>query len=1158
MRLMFGIRSVIAAEVCALALGACFLVGCGSNAIDLTPAPAISPAGGTFTTPPTVALSDALEGFGVTIYFTLDGSTPTTSSLIFGGATTGAGLRVQGPFQILQSGTVNAIAVTANEGASPVTSASYVLNLPPTPTPTITPIAGTYVSPATVSIADSATGTVSIYYTLDGSIPNQFSAKYAAPISVSANTTVKAIAYVSGSSLSAVASASYVIQPAVPVISPAAGTYGTTQNVTITDATPGAAIYYTTDGSSPTLSSPVYSGPISVAQSETLQAIAVVPGDANSPVASAVYFIYPPAATPTISLAAGTFNSIQTVSIADTTPGASIYYTLDGSTPTTSSALYTSPISVVQTETLAASAIAPHFSFSPVASALYTLNLPVAPAVSFSPPGNIFTTAQTVVLTDSLAGSVIHYTTDGTTATLGSPQYTAGSAGISVSSTTKISAVATELGYNASPAVTDSYLISAPTTGFKGTVSSGIPPFSNGGPQLISGATVTLWTVGATGYGSAAQRIASTTTDSAGNFSFPSTYTCTGTYAYLTAAGGNPGASGGTANSAIKLMALIAGPTAANPIVENDLCASVKTETLSVNINEISSVAAIYGLAQFFNPTTESIGSSSTNPTGLLNAFNTVAYMMNIPSGLVNATYTPYGYNYAAATTNYNVTATPEQQKIYLIAGILASCVESTGPKSANCATLFTSAAPPPTPGATTLGSAFVYPTATDTLQAAYYMAVNPINATNAGVPNTNNMANLFGLAPAGSGTTVQPTDWTVALTLGSTAPCNDAACAVFAISAPNFLTLNGEGDVYFLSNSTTTQAVTGLMPYGGEGVSRYSTIGPLAGLTFDSGNGTSQAGYSVFYKFYTGKDTGTGNKGRENYEVNGGGTFALGGGIGAYFVDTNAQTVPLNGTQYAADATSIYFPVSGNGYVYGVPNAFQTSGSATAKSPYIASPSAVTVLTALNNGSAITGFTAATDVKVDQVSKVWVTAPGGNSVYSMPAANSQAITAGATPTAYTTGLYAPTGIAIDHANNAWVINSAGGTPSTGYIAEITAGGKINADTIAGDGGINAPTAVAIDGASNVWVASQTVSELASISGVITALSPSVGFAHSYNSPGISSIAIDLSGNVWVANSGGYASASVPGTLTVILGAAVPTVQPLGYAIQKGTLAALP
>ncbi len=56
--------------------------------------------------------------------------------------------------------------------------------------------------------------------------------------------------------------------------------------VTLTDATPGASIYYTIDGTPPTLSSIPYSQPFSVSACETIQAVAVSPGDAPSAVAS--------------------------------------------------------------------------------------------------------------------------------------------------------------------------------------------------------------------------------------------------------------------------------------------------------------------------------------------------------------------------------------------------------------------------------------------------------------------------------------------------------------------------------------------------------------------------------------------------------------------------------------------------------------------------------------------------------------------------------------------------------------------------------------------------------------------------------------------------------------------------------------------------------
>ena len=70
-------------------------------------------------------------------------------------------------------------------------------------------------------------------------------------MSISANTTLKAIAYESGMADSTVTSGVYTIQCAAPTFTPAAGTYTAAQSVTISTTTSGATIRYTTDGSTP-------------------------------------------------------------------------------------------------------------------------------------------------------------------------------------------------------------------------------------------------------------------------------------------------------------------------------------------------------------------------------------------------------------------------------------------------------------------------------------------------------------------------------------------------------------------------------------------------------------------------------------------------------------------------------------------------------------------------------------------------------------------------------------------------------------------------------------------------------------------------------------------------------------------------------------------
>jgi|GEM_PF-2864778 len=98
----------------------------------------------------------------------------------------------------------------------------------------------------------------------------------------------------------------------------------------------------------------------------------------------------PQAATPVLAPGSGTYPSAQSVTITDSTPGAAIYYTTDGSTPTPGSSKYNSPINVSATVTISAIAVATGFSTSSVNSASYTIA-----AVNVQNPGNNGTTPQT-------------------------------------------------------------------------------------------------------------------------------------------------------------------------------------------------------------------------------------------------------------------------------------------------------------------------------------------------------------------------------------------------------------------------------------------------------------------------------------------------------------------------------------------------------------------------------------------------------------------------------------------------------------------------------------------------------------------------------------------------------------------------------------------
>ncbi len=141
---------------------------------------------------------------------------------------------------------------------------------------------------------------------------------------------------------------------ATPVLSVSGGTYTATQSVTITCATVGATIVYTTNGTTPTDSSAVYAGPISVAMDMTIKAMAFKPGWNDSPVVSADYVIY----NNMVSVPAGTFTMGRASGsgYADELP----------THPVTLNAFYMSKYEVKQAEWLSIMGSNPSFFFGDV------------------------------------------------------------------------------------------------------------------------------------------------------------------------------------------------------------------------------------------------------------------------------------------------------------------------------------------------------------------------------------------------------------------------------------------------------------------------------------------------------------------------------------------------------------------------------------------------------------------------------------------------------------------------------------------------------------------------------------------------------------------------------------------------------------------------
>ena len=170
-------------------------------------------------------------------------------------------------------------------------------------------------------------------------------------------------------------------EPAVPVETPSfsisGGEVEEGTQITISCATEGATVYYTTDGSTPSASSTKYAGAITISKDMTIKAMAVKDGNyTNSEVASVSFTIKARevVVTPAFSISGGEVEEGTQVTISCATSGATVYYTTDGSTPSTSSAKYTGAITISKAMTIKAMAAkSGYYTNSAVASVNFTI-----------------------------------------------------------------------------------------------------------------------------------------------------------------------------------------------------------------------------------------------------------------------------------------------------------------------------------------------------------------------------------------------------------------------------------------------------------------------------------------------------------------------------------------------------------------------------------------------------------------------------------------------------------------------------------------------------------------------------------------------------------------------------------------------------------------
>jgi hypothetical protein len=274
-----------------------------------------------------------------------------------------------------------------------------------------------------------------------------------------------------------------------------------------------------------------------------------------------------------------------------------------------------------------------------------------------------------------------------------------------------------------------------------GATRGGITGNVHGGQSPIIGAAIQLYSVGASGLGSTAsalipssfQTAGNASTDSNGSFNITGDYSCTknaagGTISdgqvYIVATGGtSQGTPGTNLNSGIALMA---------PLGD---CASLvaNASTTSLQINELTTVASVYALAQFMTGYAN-VGAATANNTGLINAVGNVNNLVNVTLGSTGGASLPAG-------------ATVPTTQLNTLADIIAGCINTSSASNSVCTTLFTAA------GAA-LGT-----TVTDTVGATLAFAKYPTNATLLGLWTQPTAQSPF--QPFAS---TQPSDWTIAI----------------------------------------------------------------------------------------------------------------------------------------------------------------------------------------------------------------------------------------------------------------------------------------------------------------------------------------------------------------------------------------------------------
>ena len=421
------------------------------------------------------------------IYYTLDGSEPSATN----------GTKYTAPFRLRPQDANLKVVAVLDEDKSPVVTREYTL-VPAAPVASSP--SGSTVEYGTFVTLSCATQNAAIYYKLGGSgDASSADIRYTEPIEITKSINLKAVAYY-GNNPSQRVNFTYTVALASPKFSLPEGRVPFGSRVTLDSrsiaATQGtsfpASIVYTTDGTEPVKANintlPVYSMPIEITDDVTIKAITrcqSVSGWQLSSVVTATYTVNRPA-TPEFSLPAGTVEEGTELAITCKTEGVTIYYTLDGSEPTTQSAEYKEPIVITEDVTVKAIAISGNEEDGPsrVAEAAYVC-VPWDRTVAtpeFNRAAGEVEKGTEISIGCVTNKAVIYYTLDGSEPTAASTPY---EKAIIVDSTVTVKAIAIREDV-VSEVATVTYTVKSEGTANEGLELSGVSVFPNPSEGLFN------------------------------------------------------------------------------------------------------------------------------------------------------------------------------------------------------------------------------------------------------------------------------------------------------------------------------------------------------------------------------------------------------------------------------------------------------------------------------------------------------------------------------------------------------------------------------------------------------------------------------------------------------------------------------------------------